>query len=181
MAQRLYVSFADSAQAEQAAGALLDYGAVKEDISIVSDEVGSDGKPVDAENLDRSAKIGISTTTAEDAGAGAAKGAGIGLGVGVLAGLAALFVPGVGFVYGAGALATAIAGAAGVTAAGAVAGGVTGYLKDQGIPEEVVHTYAESVKNGGALLEIDLPSGKVDTETGREIVVKYGGTAPNLY
>ena len=48
-------------------------------------------------------------------------------------GIAALFVPGVGWVLGGGALASAIVGAAAATAAGAAAGGVYGYLKDQGL------------------------------------------------
>src|SRR5205085_9990716 len=87
---------------------------------------------------DLSAKTGLSTTTPADAGVGAAKGAGIGLGVGVLAALASIFVPGFGLVAGGGALATAIAGAVGTTAAGAIAGGVHGYLKDQGVPEGAI-------------------------------------------
>jgi uncharacterized membrane protein len=181
MAQRLYVAFDDRGQAEKAAGALLDYGIRKEDVSVVIDHAGDDAINPDAAGLERAAKVGISTTTADDAGAGAAKGAGVGLGVGVLAGLAALFVPGVGLVYGAGALATAIAGAVGTTAAGAVAGGVTGYLKDQGVPEAVVHGYTGRLQNGGALLELVLPSGKVDEPTGREIAAKYGGVDVNTY
>jgi hypothetical protein len=181
MAEKLYVAFADRGQAEKAAGALLDFGARKEDISVVADSADGDGINRDAEGLERAAKVGLSTTTAEDAEVGAAKGAGVGLGVGVLAGLAALFVPGVGLVFGAGALATAIGAAVGTTAAGAVAGGVTGYLKDQGVSEVVATAYTTRLQQGGAILELILPSGKVDEMTGAEIVAKYGGSDVNLY
>jgi len=172
---KLYVAFDDSAQAEKAVGALLDHGVRKEDISVLVDDPGT-GKLTEDVDLEQSANIGITTTTAEDAGAGAATGAQIGLGVGVLAGLAALFVPGFGLVYGAGALATAIGAIAGTTAAGAVAGGVTGYLKDQGLPEVAVSRYASYYQAGGALIEVFLPSGNVSEQIGREIVAKYGGT-----
>lgn len=181
MGQTLYVAFADRGRAEKAAGALLDHGVRKEDVSIVIDHAGDDDLNRDPTALDRAAKEGISTTTGADAGAGAATGAGYGLGAGVIAGLAALFVPGVGLVYGGGALATAIAAAAGATVAGAVAGGVTGYLKDQGVPETAAHAYVGHLRNGGAMVELSLPSDKVDVATGRDIVAKYGGTNVNVY
>jgi hypothetical protein len=169
-----YFAFQDGAQAEKAAGALLDHGTRQEDLSILVDQAGT-GQLDEAADIERSAKVGISTTTAEDAGVGAAVGVGVGLGAGVLAGIASLFVPGVGLVYGTGALATAIAGAAATTAAGAVVGGVTGYLKDQGIPDHSVQRYANYYQTGGALIEVRLPSGSVDEAGGRVIVAKYGG------
>jgi hypothetical protein len=127
------------------------------------------------------AKTGISTTTPADAGAGAAKGAGIGLGIGVLAGLASLFVPGVGLVFGGGALSGAFAGAAATTAAGAVAGGVTGYLKDQGMPEDLALTYHGAVQRGGAILAVSLPSDNVDEATAMQIATKYGAVDVHLH
>lgn len=127
------------------------------------------------------AKQGLSTTTPGDAAAGAAKGAGIGLGVGVLAALASLVVPGFGLVVGGGALATAIAGAAGATAAGAVAGGVHGYLKDQGVPDQAAMDYDHAVKNGGAVLAVSVPSGDVDEATCREVLAKYNASNVNTY
>jgi hypothetical protein len=127
------------------------------------------------------AKQGFSTTTPGDAAAGAAKGAGIGLGVGILAALASLAVPGFGLVAGGGALATAIAGAAGATAAGAVAGGVHGYLKDQGVPDHVAMDYDHAVKTGGAVLAVSVPSGDVDEATCREILAKYSASNVNTY
>src|SRR5579885_2342276 len=121
----IYSTFTDPAMAEKAVGALLDYGIENNHISVVFPEgytsrdfPNSDRDRSDVDNTEKAAKEGISTTTGKDAASGAAKGAGIGLGVGILAGLASVFVPGVGLVLGAGALATAIGGAAGATAAG---------------------------------------------------------------
>jgi hypothetical protein len=173
---RLYCTFMDSAQAEKAAGALLDYGARKDDVSVICG-----GLATSATDLDKAAKEGISTTTPEDAALGAAKGAGVGLGVGALAGLASLIVPGFGLVIGGGALATAIAGLVGATAAGAIAGGMVGYLKDQGVPEHAVLAYVSDLQNGGALLEVVLPSGDVDEIAGQDIVSKYGGGSTGVY
>src|SRR5205807_3633374 len=133
----------------------------------------TDGKE---DRMNTAAKQGISTTTPGDAGAGAAKGAGIGLGVGALVALASMIVPGFGLVMGGGALATAIAGAAGATAAGAVAGGVHGYLKDQGVPEDVAAIYDEAYHGGGALIAVTVPSGDIDEMKAREILAKYGAT-----
>ena len=135
---------------------------------------------------DLSAKSGLSTTTPEDAAAGAAKGAGIGLGVGALAAIASIFIPGFGLVAGGGALATAIAGAAAATAGGAIAGGVHGYLKDQGIPEESISMFAEDYHAGGAILAITVPSNNVDEATAERILSKYQGNhigafGPDVY
>lgn len=240
MTQTLYASFADAALAEKAAGALLDYGILEDDLSLVTNDAslrtedaedraiesrgfqmpadwqaasagrtpspagysplqetgdprynaatetityGEDDAMVEDDlavdtysDTEIAAKRGLSTTTPADAGAGAVKGAGFGLGVGVLAGLASLFVPGVGLVFGGGAFASALAGAAATTAAGAVVGGVTGYLKDQGLPEEVATRYHTSIQQGGAILSLTLPSGNVDEETALQIVSKYGAT-----
>lgn len=240
MAQTLFAAFNDPAQAEKAAGALLDHGANKEDLSLVTREnttsdyenrqttenwgnayvpvagssAGAAGTapgyginaPVDvrgtgsvgvanrndldsdydedvddADHMDASAKGGISTTTSSDAGSGAAKGAGIGLGLGILGGIASLIVPGVGLVLGGGALATAIGAAAATTAAGAVAGGVTGYLKDQGVPDETAAQYNRNIEGGGAMLALSVPSGKLDAATAQSIVEKYGGGNIDIY
>lgn len=204
MAETIYASFADAAAAERAAGALLDYGVRSEDVTLVASEhysglkfasgVGAyvtdadlDEMNEDEESVDTvyqseiAAKQGISTTTPADAGAGAARGAGIGLGLGVLAGAAALLIPGVGFVVGGGALASALGVAAATTAAGALAGGVTGYLKDQGVPEEVVRDYGGTIEQGGAFLALRVPSGDVDRSVADEILAKYGGSNVRAY
>jgi hypothetical protein len=140
-----------------------------------------DETPIYATDYETAAKHGISTTTPEDAGQGAVKGAEIGLGLGVLAGLAALFIPGVGLVYGAGALASALGAAALTAGAGAVAGGVTGYLKEQGVPGEAAQSYQSAIENGGAILNITLPSGVVDQATAEQVLVKYSAADMHSY
>ena len=132
-------------------------------------------------NTDAAAKHGISTTTPEDAGEGAVKGTGIGLGVGILASLAALMVPGVGLVLGGGALAAALGGTALAAGAGAIAGGVTGYLKDQGIPGEAAERYHGAIQSGGAVISISVPSGKVDQATAEQVLSKYGASDVGAY
>jgi hypothetical protein len=134
-----------------------------------------DENPEREGSSEKAAKEGLSTTTGGDAGIGAAKGAGWGLGIGTVAALASLFIPGIGLVIGGGALATAIGAAAATTGAGAIAGGVTGYLKDQGYEEHDGKRIEEVVKNGGALLGVSLPSGHVDFAKAWEIIDKYNG------
>src|SRR5688572_15374801 len=141
MANTLYASFSDPEMAEKAIGALLDHGVRGEDVTVVTNETWSRSRygdfddDHDADDVEDHAKAGVTTTTAGDAASGAAKGAGIGLGVGAAAALASMFIPGFGLVMGGGALASALAGLATTTAGGAIAGGATGYLKDQGVPD----------------------------------------------
>lgn len=127
-----------------------------------------------------SAKSGISTTTAADAGAGAIKGAAVGLGVGIAALVASLLIPGVGLVLGGGAMATALAGMVATTGAGAVAGGVVGFLKDQGVPEEAITVYRDTFDRGGAILAVAVPAefNRADIEA---ILAKYGATNVEMY
>lgn len=140
-----------------------------------------DHRTGEGDPMEFAAKQGISTTTPADAASGAVKGTGIGLGVGALAALASLLIPGVGLVIGGGALATAIAGAAGATAAGAIAGGVHGYLKDQGVPDNAAVDYSNAIENGGAVMTIEVPTGSVDRIKVEEILGKYNATNVNAY
>lgn len=132
-------------------------------------------------DVEASAKQGISTTTAADAGAGAVKGTAWGAGLGAVAVLASLIVPGVGLVLGGGALAAGLGAVAASAGAGAVAGAVTGFLKDQGVDEHVAHHYESTIGAGGALLAITVPSGEVSEEEARSVVDKYGATQVNAY
>jgi hypothetical protein len=194
----VYASFHDHELAERATGALIDHGVAADAISLVASErttpkatdvaIDDDYHTVAVSRAgatyaegELSAKSGISTTTPADAASGAAKGAGLGLGVGVLAGLASLAIPGFGLVLGGGALATALAGAAGATAAGAVAGGVTGFLKDQGMPEHATEPYHETFERGGAVLAVHTPSNDVGTATVESVLDKYGATNINAF
>ena len=125
-------------------------------------------------DAERAAKAGVTTTTIQDAAKGAAKGVGYGLGLGALAAVASIAIPGVGLVLGGGALAAAVAGLAASAGAGAVAGGVVGYLKDQGVPGEDIPAYQEAYENGGALIGVVLE--EVDGKAVESILGKYGGT-----
>lgn len=159
----LFASFETRADAERAAAALLDRGARNEDLSVISrhDPEG----PTHAEDV---AKHGLTTTTGADAAMGAAKGLTVGAGLGLLA---ALLVPGVGLVLGAGAFATAVMGGA---AAGVATGAVAGYLKDQGMGDEVAATYESRLATGGAVVELHVPTGDLDERVGESLLTKYG-------
>ena len=172
MSISLYANFADAAHAEKALGALLDRGAKVEDLNAFFPAdyfKKNDGEHTDAEK----ATSGITTTTGADAAAGAGKGAGVGLGLGALAAVASLLIPGFGLVTGGGALATALAGVAGATFAGAAAGGVAGFLQDQGIPERIALDSEQALKNGHALVIVNTPTGKLGEFEVREILNKY--------
>ncbi len=164
--------------AENAAGALLDHGIRSEHISILFPEgYGENRANTDdqSENAEGIAKTGITTTTAGDAAAGSVKGAGVGFAAGALAALAAIFIPGVGLVVGGGALALALAGTAATTAAGAVAGGMTGYMKDQGVPAESIEHYTTVVREGGVVMVVSPTDETVDTSEIVSVLQKYGG------
>jgi len=167
----IYASFSDPASAEQAAGALLDQGASAEMISILVGEASGYARSY---SVERDAEKGITTTTPADAGVGAIKGAIAGAGIGTLAALAAMFIPGVGLVLGGGALAAAFAGGAGTVAAGAAAGGVVGYLKDQGVTTDLASTYSSDLQRGGAILAVTTPTGPLSSEDTEALLVKYG-------
>jgi hypothetical protein len=180
MAETIYASFADPANAERAVGALLDHGVRDEDISLVShesyrrDDMMNEMDDEEDEDPVATAKHGISTTTGADAASGAITGAGVGLGVGAVAAIASMFLPGIGLITGGGALAAALAGAAATTAAGGVVGGVTGYLKDQGVPEVHAARYHEAVHGGGAVVAVVAPSNEVSHTEIHEVLAKYG-------
>jgi|GEM_PF-703973 len=176
----LYASFPDAADAERAAGALLDRGAHATDITILANEGYATARGqqaiTDSAVSEQTAKSGLTTTTAGDAAIGAAKGSMIGIGAGIAAALASLLIPGVGLVIGGGALASAVAGAAGAAVAGAAAGGVAGFLKDQGVGQDLAMTYSSAFEQGASILSIRIPSGDLTAEQIEPILVKYGAT-----
>jgi len=180
MRRNIYAVFPEVGQARSALGALFDHGAKPEDISLIIREPHVDdfSKHETAGDVKHAVETGISTTTGADAASGAAQGAGIGLGLGAAVALVSLFVPGIGLVIGGGALATAIAGAVGTTAAGAVAGGITGYMKDQGFSDGQSLHYVDSFHEGAAILGISVPSGSVDETIVQAIFGKYQDVSP---
>lgn len=167
----LYSKFSDASLAEKALGALVDRGADIKDITAMfpPDYQSRDPKVTSAEQ----AASGITTTTGADAASGAGKGAGIGLGLGALAALASLTIPGFGLVTGGSALVAALTGVAGATVGGAVAGGVAGYLQDQGVPARIALDSEAALKNGSAILSVDAPTGKLGEFEILEILSKY--------
>lgn len=211
MSHTLYATFARPEDAEKAAGALLDHGARAEDLSVVrnpsegfssvteprttaSNVSITDGDDVTAtpaastevagprtEKIEDVAEHGITTTTAGDAGAAAVQGTIIGAGVGAVIAIASLIVPGVGFVLGAGALASAIGGIAATAGAGAAAGAIVGYLKDMGVDDQVATEYGQTVESGGAVLAVNVPTGNVDEAAAESILSKYAATNVNRY
>ena len=176
MIKHIYATFLDPAMAERAGGALLDHGVLSENISIVfplGHAKPGVGQPEQfTENL---AKSGITTTTPGDALRGSETGAGIGLVAGALAALAVIFLPGVGLVVGGGALAIALGGVAGATAAGAIAGGMTGYLKDQGVPIEHAEEFQHIIIGGGAMITVSPQDEAVGTLEIESVLEKYDG------
>lgn len=168
-----YLSFDLAENAEKFVGAALDHGARAEDISVIAYPGVLDR---DGQQIAGQAEKGITTTTAEDAGTGAAAGAGVGLGIGVLAGLASIFIPGFGLVFGGGALATAIAGAAATAGAGAVAGGMTGYMRDLGVEGDVPEDFERDYKGGKVIVGIAYHENGIEPDELSLLARKYHAT-----
>lgn len=191
MTRRVTALFDERADAERAADALVDLGAVRHEISLLAHhrdealterphdslveparEVGDEGAP-------------LTTTDEQHAMEGAAAGAAIGAAVGLTAGVMTLLVPGFGLMLAAGPLAWALGGAAGATAAGAVAGGVYGALEDLGIEETAARGYEERLRSGATLLSARVPL--LPEEQIRAVLVEHGadevtfGPAPEVY
>jgi hypothetical protein len=174
MRQTVYATFSDIENAERATGALLDIGVPGEDVSLVAPERHAERAKYFVDDMNPlprnetlSAKTGISTTTSADAASGALTGSTIGMGLGVIVALASMFIPGIGLVAGGGALSLALSGLAGTTGAGAIAGGVLGYLKDQGIPDHTAELFHEAFQDGGTILAVSVPGnvtrGEIET------------------
>ncbi len=169
MIRTIAANFRDSHAAKSAVGALLDHGASQEQITLVLPP----GEKSDS-ILDEPTH-GLSTTTSADAAAGATTGTAVGLGLGALAALSAITIPGLGLVLGWGALGTALGAVAATAGGGAIIGGLTGYLKDQGISESFAAKSEEYIGSGGAMVAVTVPSGDVGEGLAATILAKYGG------
>ena len=101
-----------------------------------------------------STNITHESASGEDMASGALTGAGTGAAVGgvlgLLAGTAALAIPGIGPIVAAGPIASTLAGAG----IGAAAGGLIGALANAGVPEDEAQYYTEGVKRGGTLITL---------------------------
>jgi hypothetical protein len=101
-------------------------------------------------------------------GEGAGFGAIMGGLLGAVVGLGAIVIPGIGPIIAAGPLAAglgALAGAGIGAASGAVTGGITASLVDMGVPEEDASYYAESIRQGSALVSVTAHDVDVDRAT----------------
>ena len=128
--------------AEKAMRDLEAIGIARNDISVAANN--SDG---------RYATGNVGTTTdAPNTVAETTKGAIEGAGVGLVAGLAALAIPGLGWLAIGGWLTTTLVGAA----VGAAVG-LTGALMGVGVPHEEAEYYNEGVRRGGTLLAVKAP------------------------
>jgi uncharacterized protein (TIGR02271 family) len=136
--------FDDRAQAREAVQELLDNGIRRDDISVMSKELGGKAAPVEYIEEDGTAQV-------EDMAKGAGAGAAIGGLAGLVLSLSALAIPGIGPVLAAGPLAAIIAGAG----IGATAGGLISGLTRLGVSEDEAHTYAEGVRRGGTLISVN--------------------------
>ena len=174
--RRLWASFPDYDLAAQAVAAFIDHGAPKDQIHLMAQSVPPAYSGAHSRDALNHAESGMTVTTPDDAKIGAEKGLGIGLGVGILAGLAALAVPGFGLVIGGGALAIAAAGAAGATAAGGVAGAVTGYLKDQGADDSVRRQVTDWLSAGNVVINVNMDPDTMTQSEANALILKYRGT-----
>lgn len=172
----VHAMFRNPDVASAAVGALLDSGVEAAEISVMTKSIPASWKNAqDGNDVMDHATTGITVTTPEDAASGAMKGAGIGLGVGVIAAIGSIAIPGVGLVLGGGALATALAATAATGVAGALAGGVMGYLKDQGVDENVAYAIEKDFGLGGVLVTVNAASDKVSRAQIEGILGKYTG------
>lgn len=187
MAARVTAIFPARDDAERAADALVDMGADRSHISILSrgEERASDTTPDIAAHepdhphsrvMEPARDVGdagapLTTTDEPDVAKGAGVGAVLGAIAGVAAGAAMLMVPGFGWVLAAGPLSWAIGGAVGAAVGGAVVGGIYGGLRDLGIPEHHARAYEERIRGGGVLMTALVPN--IDEARVRDVLREY--------
>ena len=170
MATTVIGVFKDEDSAEAAITELRSMGVTDADISYIS--TNSRGKVITED--------GAGHKAAEGAAAGATTGAM----VGAVAGLAVAngVLPGLGTLFVAGPIATALglSGAAATTAAGALtgaaAGGLIGALKGLGAPDEEAKAYEERVKSGDVLVTAQTTSADAAS-----VFTKHGGEDVRSY
>ena len=130
------------------------------------------------DNVITTGKEGLTTTTPQDAAAGAAVGSGVGLVAGLLAAAAAITIPGFGLVLGGGILAGALGVAAATTAAGAAVGGVAGYLRDMGMPEQAAENVSDRLREGDYLLTVAVDPTRYDEI--KQVLLKYNAAGVDI-
>lgn len=143
--------FERTADAERAVDALLSRGFGRDDIGIMARDSA----------VQEYLKAQSSAAAADETGTNVVGGALLGGMGGFLAGIAAMFIPGIGPAVAAGAFASALGLPLVGAGAGAAAGGLIGALVAANVPEEDAHVYAEGVKRGGVLVTVRADEGRI--------------------
>lgn len=167
----VYFSFPDSENARRFVAAVLDHGSAAEDVSVLARDTNSWLGTDQEGHIENAEEHGLKSSGPSGATVGAAAGAGVGIGVGVLASLATMFIPGVGWVVGAGSLAATLAAAAGSAGAGAIAGGLYGHMRDVGMPQEASEEFAADYDNEHVIVAVTIAPDRLPLL--REIADKY--------
>jgi hypothetical protein len=137
-------AFDSTAQAENAASALVNVGVSRDDISVIANNEGGAYASVTETTTEETVVTGHAI--GHDAKVGAEWGAGIGF----VVGLTALAIPGLGWIAAAGWFGGTILGAG----TGAIIGGLVGALTHIGVPHEDAVYYTEAVRRGSVLLAV---------------------------
>ena len=87
-------------------------------------------------------------------------------------------IPGVGLVLSGGILAGALGVAAATTAAGAAVGGVAGYLRDMGMPEQAAANVSDRLREGDYLLTISVDPARYDDI--KQLLLKYNAAGVDI-
>ncbi|RDE05613.1 hypothetical protein [Sphingomonas aracearum] len=153
--------FDSHAEAERAVTALRSNGVNDSAISIVAQH---DGKNTTTD--------GGGNDTQEFVGKVAA-----GAGIGTLLGIAALAIPGVGPLVGAGAIAASAVPGAAVTGAalGGAVGGLEKVMTDHGVSREDATYYEQHIGRGGVFVSVDTNAAGIDPEAAADILYGAGG------
>ncbi len=141
----------------------------------VDDLIAAGIEPDDVSVLGRHGEVADVTPeneTARDVATGAGIGAAIGGFGSILLGVAALAIPGIGPVIALG----PFAGALTTAVAGGLIGGMIGFLKAHGVPEDEASFYAERVKAGAYLVAVHARPGQ--EARARAALVTSGAEGP---
>lgn len=100
-----------------------------------------------------------------------------GAGIGTLLGIAALAIPGVGPLVGAGAIAASAVPGAAITGAalGGAAGGLEKVMTDHGVSREDAAYYGDRIHQGGVFVSVDTNAARIDPATAADILSRAGG------
>jgi len=159
------VVFNSYAQAEEAASELRQAGVSDNAISII------------ARRQDETTTTDGAGDSAAEKASGAAKGAAVGAALGPLLGVAALAIPGIGPLIGAGAIAASTVPSAALAGAaiGAGAGGLVGLLTSHGLDERDAHYFESHINNGGIFVSVDTSVAAASPQLVRDILERNGG------